>query len=913
MGDVRYQRLFESAPGSILVLAPDPALTILAATHAYLRATMTTRESILGRGLFDVFPNNPADADATGTRNLAASIARAIATKAPDSMATQKYDVRRPDGTFEERWWSPVNTPILDDAGEVEYVIHRVEDVTELALAKQTSVQLADRVVLEQQRADLRFRDLVDLAPDGLVVCDRSGTIVLVNMTAEKMFGYSRSELIGEPVETLVPDRVRARHPAHIETFTTAPRPRPMGSGLDLKGRRKDGTEFPVEISLSPIKTGDVLMVSAAIRDVTERRRIERDLHRVAAIVDSSEDAIIAVTLSGKVTAWNASAEAMFGYTLADIVGQSIVRILPDGNLAAERAMLDRIAAGDKVPTFETTRCRKDGTMLDVSVRMSPILESGRVVGASKVIRDISARKLIEEEARRANEYLRSAVDSIQDAFAIYDERDRLVLINGAFRELAGGTDAGLAGHRFEAALDLGLAAGKYDLAHETRDQFRTRRIAYHRAPSGAFELRTTDGRIMRVLERRMPDGGTVSLIIDVTADVAREDELRQARREADAASAAKSEFLSSMSHELRTPLNAILGFAELLQRDRKEPLSTRQLDRLEHVMRGGAHLLRLIDDVLDLARIESGRMTISVEPVAMGEVVRDVVSTLQPLAARTGIDVRQTTLDGAPALAIADRTRIAQILMNFGSNAIKYGRREGHVTFELSRSARGMRIAVIDDGMGIPADKHAMIFEPFQRAGQESGTIEGTGIGLAISRRLAELMGGTVGFTSEAGRGSTFWIDLREQCEVAQPILSTPVERANESPLAASGPRHLVVYVEDNPSNIAFMAAVMEDLPGIEMVTAGTAEQGIELIRARRPDVVIMDINLPGMSGIEATRKLAEWPETKDIPIVGLSAAALQRDTIRAKESGFYRYLTKPVKLDELLSTLESILVEKR
>ncbi len=911
MGEVRYQRLFESAPGLVLVLAPDSELTILAATDAYLRATMTTRESIVGRGLFDVFPDNPADVNATGTRNLAASIARVLATKAPDTMAMQKYDVRRPDGTFEERWWSPMNTPLLDATGAIECVVHRVEDVTELAVARQTSEQLADRVAIEQQRAELRFRDLVDLAPDGLVVCDRAGTVALVNTTAERMFGYSRTELVGQPIETLVPDRVAARHPAHIETFMTAPRPRPMGSGLDLKGRRKDGSEFPVEISLSPIKTGENLMVSAAIRDVTDRRRIERDLHRVAAIVDSSEDAIIAETLSGEITAWNASAEAMFGYAFADIVGQSIVRILPDANMAAERAMLDRIAAGDKVPTFETTHCRKDGTVLGVSVRMSPILDGGRVVGASKVIRDITARKLIEEGARRANEYLRSAVESFQDAFAIYDERDRIVLVNGAFRELAGGSD--LAGQRFEVALDMGLAAGKYDLAHETRDQFRARRIAYHRAPSGAFELRTADGRIMRVLERRMPEGGTVSLIIDVTADVAREDELRQARREADAASAAKSEFLSSMSHELRTPLNAILGFAELLQRDRKEPLSARQLDRLEHVMRGGAHLLRLIDDVLDLARIESGRMTISSEPVAMGEVVGEVVATLQPLAAKTNIDVRQTTREDAPSLAMADRTRIAQILMNFGSNAIKYGRRDGHVTFELSRSARGLRIAVIDDGIGIPADKHAMIFEPFQRAGQESGTIEGTGIGLAISKRLAELMGATVGFTSEAGRGSTFWIDLREQCEVAQPILSTAVEHADESLLAASSPRRLLVYVEDNPSNIAFMEAVMEDLPGIEMLTAGTAEQGIELVRARRPAVVIMDINLPGMSGIEATRRLAEWPETKDIPIVGLSAAALHADTIRAQESGFYRYLTKPVKLDELLSTLEEILLEKR
>jgi PAS domain S-box-containing protein len=656
VGEIRYQRLFEAAPGLFLVLAPDPERTIVTASDAYLRATMTKREDIVGRGLFDVFPDNPADADATGTRNLAASIACAIATRAPDTMALQKYDVRRPDGTFEERWWSPVNTPVLDDSGAVEYVIHRVEDVTELARAERTSIALTDRVVAEQRRADLRFRDLVDLAPDGLVACDRSGTIVLVNMAAENMFGYTRSELIGEPIETLVPEHIRDRHPAHVAGFTSAPRPRPMGSGLYLRGRRKDGSEFPVEISLSPIQMDGDLMVSAAIRDISERRRIERDFHRLAAIVDSSEDAIIAETLTGEVTAWNASAERMFGYTAVEVIGQSIARIVPDGRVDAERAMLDRIAQGDKVPAFETARRRKDGTLLDVSIRISPILEAGRVIGASKVVRDITARKQIEEAARRANAYLMSAVDSIQDAFAIYDELDRIVLINSAFRHLFGGDVAGgMIGRRFEQLLDADLGAAAYEHGTETRDGFRARRLAYHRAPSGAFELRTTGGRILRVIEQRTPEGGTVSLHVDVTADVAREDELRVARHQAEAASAAKSEFLSSMSHELRTPLNAILGFAELLQRDRKEPLSQRQLDRLAHVLRGGAHLLRLIDDVLDLARIESGRMTISAEPVAIAEVVREVIATLGPMAANSGIALRQiTSSEDGPVLVIA-------------------------------------------------------------------------------------------------------------------------------------------------------------------------------------------------------------------------------------------------------------------
>ena len=632
----------------------------------------------------------------------------------------------------------------------------------------------------------LPFRELVDAAPDGILVVDERGAIVLVNAEAERMFGYPRDALLGQSIDVLVPERLRARHPDHVKSYHAAPRLRPMGSNLDLQGRRADGYEFPVEISLSPIHHDGHRLVVAGIRDVTDRRTIER-------------------------------------------------------------------------------------------------------------------------EAKRANAYLISAVDAIQDAFALYDEDDRVVLVNSACRQLLGGTLGGtIIGRSFDELLPDALAAGVFDFSDESRDVLLKRWLAYHRDPSGALDVRTGRGRYLRVVERKTPEHGTVSLMMDVTDDVLREAELRTA-------SAAKSDFLSSMSHELRTPLNAVLGFAQLLERDRKQPLSERQQDRLQHVLRGGEHLLRLIDDVLDLSGIEAGRITMSCEPVSVYEVLAEVTTTLEPMAARARVALEIAPIAAELSRVVADRTRFAQILMNFGSNAIKYGKPGGRATFEAIGRGGSVRITVIDDGIGIPADKHDKMFEPFQRAGQETGPIEGTGIGLVISKRLAGLMKGRVGFTSEAGRGSRFWVEIPAYRTTTDDLAATPSAAQPTSLLAAGDVRHKIVYVEDNPSNIAFMSELVDDLASVELLTAPTAEIGLPLIRAHRPAAVIMDINLPGMSGLDAVKQLREWPETRDIPIVGLSAAALVKDTARAKDAGFYRYLTKPVKVAELTAVLEELLVTGR
>ena len=384
--------------------------------------------------------------------------------------------------------------------------------------------------------------------------------------------------------------------------------------------------------------------------------------------------------------------------------------------------------------------------------------------------------------------------------------------------------------------------------------------------------------------------------------------ELESAKFAAEKANQAKSDFLSSMSHELRTPLGAILGFAQLLESGVPQPTPT-QKRSIDQILKAGWYLLELINEILDLALIESGKLSLSLEPVSLAEVMQECEALSEAQAQKHGISVAFTPFE-MPYTVNADRTRVKQVIINLLSNAIKYNRSGGTVTVTCTQSPPdAIRIIVRDSGNGLAPEQLAQLFQPFNRLGQEAHTEQGTGIGLVVCKRLIELMHGTIGMESTVGEGSVFWVELKQSIG-PQDATRTSESKSVSDALNKSGAQvYTLLYVEDNPANMMLVEDLIARRPDIRFLSARDAIRGIEIAHASVPDVILMDINLPGISGLDALKILAEDPVTRHIPVVALSANAMPGDIEKGLKAGFYRYLTKPIMVNEFMATLDTTL----
>ncbi|RLA12279.1 MAG: hypothetical protein DRQ59_07955 [Gammaproteobacteria bacterium] len=394
---------------------------------------------------------------------------------------------------------------------------------------------------------------------------------------------------------------------------------------------------------------------------------------------------------------------------------------------------------------------------------------------------------------------------------------------------------------------------------------------------------------------------------------VSKNTELEKLSHDAIRSSKYKSEFISSMNHELRTPMNSVLGFAQMLELGTEEPLSEAQKSSVEHIIRNGNHLLELINHMLDFNKIEIGELPIDIEDVQAREIIDASLYLNQARASQEGIEIIDQTIDEDLPLLSTDRTRLIQVLLNLLSNAVKYNREHGKVTLSCQRKATQMlRISVTDTGMGIPLEKQEELFNPFERLGRELGQIDGTGIGLSITKKIIELMGGLIGFESQHGKGSTFWVEVplsRDQSlnENTTGARDTASQKAGSK--TDNAPACTILYIEDNPENVILMDAIISKLDNVRMVTAYNATLGFDIATSKKPDLILMDINLPGMNGIQALKLLLRTEATRDIPVIAITSNNTPRDIDAGLRAGFKAYITKPIKVPEFIRTIKKFI----
>lgn len=794
---------------------------------------------------------------------------------------------RRKDGSL--YWVESSIVPFLDPGGTPYQYISIRTDITRVKEAEQ-------RLARSQAYANIGTWDW-NIATGGLYWSERIAPL----------FGHPEGTL-----ETTYDNFLAAIHPDDRDKVVGA-----ITACVEL------GAEYHIEHRVVwpdgsvhwLVERGDVVRDAAGtplhmlgvVQDITERKLAEvalEEAQRLARLGNWSLD-----LATGRCT-WSREVYSLFDrppHQYVPTLDSYFSELVHPDDVERVRQAYQHALESGRPESIDHRIQRSDGTVRWVQV--DGCIESDSDGGPARLtgtFQDITARKQTETALEESRKWLEEAqslaklghwsADLTTGALMWSDEiyrifgqdPDRFVPSVDAFHQAVHPDDLPLVRDNVQRA----AATGVHDIVHRIVRPGGEVRYVHELARAQLGE----DGRVARLT-------GTVQ---DVTELKRAEHAMLQAKEAAEAASRAKSEFLASMSHELRTPLNSILGFAQLFGLDPDLPDRTR--DHAREIERAGQHLLSLVNDLIDLARIEAGKMELFPAPVSLRAVVGDSLAMVAPIARERGIRMIDAGGICEQTLVLADATRLQQVLINLLANAIKYNRPDGTVHLVCRADGGRVRVSITDTGPGIPAEKQSRMFSPFDRLGAERGQVEGSGIGLVITQRIVEAMGGAIGFESTEGRGSTFWVEL--------PLASAPapVSAPAPTPDAAAAPalRSYVLYIEDNPMNQRLMQQIFAARKQLELRTAHTAEIGIQLARVEQPALILMDINLPGMDGYAALAALQADPRTAGIPVVAVSANAMKGDEKRGLKAGFAAYLTKPIDIPSLFRAVDRLTLEQ-
>jgi PAS domain S-box-containing protein len=779
-----------------------------------------------------------------------------------------------------------------------------VDDEEERRL-RSVALQNAHAILLARQRAERELaaereelRITLASIGDAVISTDAQCRVKYLNAVAEVLTGWSQSEAAGRPLtEIFQIINEYTRQPAENPALQALRDGVVVGLANHTVLIARDGTERPIDDSAAPMldESGAPVGVVLVFRDVTERRRAEEAQARLAAIVKSSQDAIISKTLDSVIRTWNAGAERIFGYTAEEAIGKSITLIIPPERLDEEDLILGQIARGEPIEHFETIRVAKDGRRLHISLTVSPVRDAeGRVIGASKVARDVTERKQAEEALQASELRFRTLTAHAPVGIFMTDREGNCLFVNECWCDMAG--------------LSLEEARGQgWVRALHPDDRERVVHEWYAAAEAGRpfdaeYRFHTPEGKVTWIHGKAVglcDYAGRVSGYIGTLTDITERREAVEALQEADRR---KDEFLALLAHELRNPLAPLrngLQVMRLASGDAKVVAKTR--DMMDRQL---SHMVRLIDDLLDVSRISLGKMELRRSRVLLADVVSSAVETARPALEAAG---HELTVSLPPELVPldADVTRLAQVFGNLLNNSAKYTERGGRIWLTARRDGDQVRVTVQDTGIGIPASALPNIFDMFSQVDRSiERSTGGLGIGLALVKGLVEMHGGTIQAESPGeGEGSTFTVRLPVLIDRTESPLGEPAEGAD----SAAGSKRRILVVDDNRDSADSMALMLQ-LLGNEIRTAHDGLEAVELAEQFRPQVILMDIGMPRLSGYEATRHIREQPWGRDMTIIALTGWGQDTDRAKSREAGCDSHLVKPIDLADLEKLLAGL-----